>query len=166
MAGVTAADLDAIVYANCTPDAFLPGNGIFLQRELGAGQIPALDIRMQCSGFIYALQVADAFVRLGTYRFVLVVGQEVQSTRMDVSTRGRGTAVIFADGAGAVVARPPRRRPIVASWASISTVTVRSPRSSGPRDRARSGIRRCRSRIGRQASISSRWTGGRSFVTR
>ena len=106
MAGVKASDLDAIVYANCTPDAFLPGNGVFLQRELGAGNIPALDIRMQCSGFIYALQVADAFIRLGTYRHVLVVGQEVQSTRMDVTTRGRGTAVIFADGAGAVMLAP------------------------------------------------------------
>ena len=106
MAGVAASDLDAIVYANSTPDAFLPGNGVFLQRELGAGSIPALDIRMQCSGFIYALQVADAFIRLGTYRHVLVVGQEVQSTRMDVSTRGRGTAVIFADGAGAAVLAP------------------------------------------------------------
>jgi len=106
MAGVSAGDLGAIVYANCTPDAFLPGNGVFLQRELGAGPIPALDIRMQCSGFIYALHVADAFVRLETYRHVLVVGQEVQSTRMDVTTRGRGTAVIFADGAGAVVLGP------------------------------------------------------------
>jgi 3-oxoacyl-[acyl-carrier-protein] synthase-3 len=106
MAGVTVADLDAIVYATSTPDAFLPGNGVFLQRELGAGPIPALDIRMQCSGFIYALQVADAFIRLGTYRHVLVVGQEVQSTRMDVTTRGRGTAVIFADGAGAAVLAP------------------------------------------------------------
>ncbi len=99
-------ELDAIVYANCTPDYFLPGNGVFLQRELGAPHIPALDIKMQCSGFIYALHVADAFVRLGTYRRILVVGQEVQSTRMDVSDRGRGTAVIFADGAGAVVLGP------------------------------------------------------------
>jgi 3-oxoacyl-[acyl-carrier-protein] synthase-3 len=105
-AGITAAQLDAIVYANSTPDAFLPGNGVFLQRELGAGHIPALDIRMQCSGFIYALQIADAFIRLGTYRCVLVVGQEVQSTRMDVTSRGRGTVVIFADGAGAVILGP------------------------------------------------------------
>jgi 3-oxoacyl-[acyl-carrier-protein] synthase-3 len=105
-AGVAPSELDAIVYANCTPDYFLPGNGVLLQHELGAGSIPALDIRMQCSGFIYALQVADAFVRLGTYRRVLVVGQEVQSTRMDVTTRGRGTAVIFADGAGAVLVGP------------------------------------------------------------
>lgn len=106
MAGVSAAELDLIVYANSTPDYFLPGNSVFVQRELGADLIPALDLRMQCSGFIYALQVADAFIRLGTYRRVLVVGQEVQSTRMDVSTRGRGTAVIFADGAGAAVLGP------------------------------------------------------------
>jgi 3-oxoacyl-[acyl-carrier-protein] synthase-3 len=103
MAGVSPAELDLIVYANCTPDYFLPGNGVFLQRELGARTIPALDIRMQCSGFIYGLQIADAFIRLETSRRVLVVGQEVQSTRMDLSTRGRGTAVLFADGAGAAV---------------------------------------------------------------
>ena len=105
-AGVTPGELDAIVYASSTPDYFIPGNGVLLQHELRAGSIPALDIRMQCSGFVYALQVADAFIRLGTYRRVLVVGQEVQSTRMDLTTRGRGTAVIFADGAGAVVLGP------------------------------------------------------------
>jgi 3-oxoacyl-[acyl-carrier-protein] synthase-3 len=70
---------------------------------LGAGQIPALDVRAQCSGFIYALSVADAWIRSGSYRHVLVVGAEIQSTGMDVSTEGRNTAVIFADGAGAVV---------------------------------------------------------------
>jgi 3-oxoacyl-[acyl-carrier-protein] synthase-3 len=102
-AGLAPAQLDAIVYASCTPDFFLPGNGVLLQHELGAPLIPALDIRMQCSGFVYALQVADAFIRLGTYRHILVVGQEIQSTRMDRTSRGRGTAVIFADGAGAVV---------------------------------------------------------------
>ena len=102
-AQLTAAELDSIVYASSTPDYFLPGNGVLLQHELGAPLIPALDLRMQCSGFVYALQVADAFLRLGTYRRILVVGQEVQSTRMDLSDRGRGTAVIFADGAGAVV---------------------------------------------------------------
>ncbi|HET9512937.1 MAG TPA: beta-ketoacyl-ACP synthase III [Gemmatimonadales bacterium] len=105
-AGIAPGDLDAIVYASSTPDYFLPGNGVLLQHALGAASIPALDIRMQCSGFIYALQVADAFIRLGTYRQILVVGQEIQSTRMDLSTRGRGTAVIFADGAGAVVLGP------------------------------------------------------------
>src|ERR1700741_4640571 len=89
MAGLAPADLDAIVYATSTPDQFLPGNGVYLQRELCiAASIPAIDIRMQCAG---------------SFRRVLVVGQEVQSTRLDVSTAGRYTSVIFADGAGAVV---------------------------------------------------------------
>ncbi|MDZ4673284.1 MAG: beta-ketoacyl-ACP synthase III [Gemmatimonadota bacterium] len=102
-AGMSAADLDGIVYATSTPDHFAPGNGVFLQRELGAGPIPAIDIRTQCSGFVYGLSVADAFIRSGSWKRVLVVGQEIQSTRMDVSTEGRNTAVIFADGAGAAV---------------------------------------------------------------
>jgi 3-oxoacyl-[acyl-carrier-protein] synthase-3 len=102
-AGLGAPDLDAIVYATSTPDHFVPGNGVFLQRLLGAGPIPALDIRTQCSGFVYGLSVADAWIRAGHYRRILVVGAEVQSTGMDVTTRGRNTAVIFADGAGAAV---------------------------------------------------------------
>jgi 3-oxoacyl-[acyl-carrier-protein] synthase-3 len=76
---------------------------VYLQQLLGAGPIPALDVRAQCSGFIYALSVADAWIRAGSYRTILVVGAEVQSTGMDVSSAGRNTAVIFADGAGAVV---------------------------------------------------------------
>ncbi len=99
-------DLDAIVFATSTPDHFAPGNGVYLQRLLGCRQIPALDVRTQCSGFVYALSVADAWVRTGSYRRVLVVGGEIQSTGMDVSTRGRNTAVLFADGAGAVVLSP------------------------------------------------------------
>ena len=102
-AGLRPGDLDAIVYATSTPDHFAPGNGVFLQRMLGIGTIPAIDIRTQCSGFVYALSVADAWIRTGQYRRVLVVGAEVQSTGMDVSTEGRNTAVIFADGAGAAV---------------------------------------------------------------
>jgi len=105
-AGLQVADLDAIVLATSSPDHFAPGNGVLLQHALGAGPIPALDLRAQCSGFVYALSVADAWIRGGTFRHVLVVGQEVQSTGMDVSTRGRNTAVIFADGAGAVVLGP------------------------------------------------------------
>lgn len=104
MAGLSPESLDAIVFATSTPDHFAPGNGVFLQRELGAGTIPAIDIRTQCSGFVYGLSIADAYIRTGMFRRVLVVGQEIQSTRMDVSSRGRHTAVIFADGAGAVVA--------------------------------------------------------------
>lgn len=103
MAGLAPGVLDGIVYATSTPDHFAPGNGVFLQRELGIGTIPALDIRTQCSGFIYGLSVADAFIRSGAWRHALVVGQEIQSTRMDLSTAGRNTSVIFADGAGAAV---------------------------------------------------------------
>lgn len=103
MAKLSPKELDAIVYATCTPDHFAPGNGVYLQKMLGADTIPALDIRMQCSGFIYALSIADAWIKSGAYRRILVVGQEIQSTGMDVSTQGRNTAVIFADGAGAVV---------------------------------------------------------------
>lgn len=99
-------DLDAIVYATSTPDHFAPGGGVFLQRLLGVATIPAIDIRTQCSGFIYALSVADAWIRIGQFRHVLVVGAEIQSTGMDVSTAGRYTAVIFADGAGAAVLGP------------------------------------------------------------
>jgi 3-oxoacyl-[acyl-carrier-protein] synthase III len=102
-AGLAPGDLDAIVYATSTPDHFAPGNGVFLQRMLDVGTIPAIDIRTQCSGFVYALSVADAWIRCGQYRHVLVVGAEVQSTGLEVSTEGRNTAVIFADGAGAAV---------------------------------------------------------------
>src|SRR3990170_3952564 len=96
--------LEALVYATSTPDRFTPGNGVYLQRELGiTTTIPAIDLRMQCAGFIYALSIADGYIRTESFRRILVVGQEIQSTRMDLSTAGRHTAVIFADGAGAVV---------------------------------------------------------------
>jgi 3-oxoacyl-[acyl-carrier-protein] synthase III len=106
MAGLTAGDLDAIVYATSSPDHFAPGNGVYLQRLLGISTIPALDVRAQCSGFIYALSVADAWIRTGQFRRILVVGSEVQSTGLDLSTEGRHVAVIFADGAGAVILGP------------------------------------------------------------
>jgi 3-oxoacyl-[acyl-carrier-protein] synthase III len=105
-ASLAAGELDAIVYATSSPDHFAPGNGVFLQRLLGLPAIPSIDIRNQCSGFVYALSVADAFIRCGQFRRVLVVGSEIQSTGLDVSTRGRNTAVIFADGAGAAVLGP------------------------------------------------------------
>lgn len=106
MAGLGAAAIDAIVYATASPDHFAPGNGVYLQHLLGIGPVPAIDIRTQCSGFVYALSVADAWVRTEQYRHVLVVGSEIQSTGLDVSTAGRNTAVIFADGAGAAVLGP------------------------------------------------------------
>ncbi len=102
-AHIDVGEVEAILFATVSPDHMAPGNGVFLQRELGAGMIPAIDIRTQCSGFIYSLSIADAYIRAGVFRTILVVGAEVQSTGMDISTRGRNTAVIFADGAGAVV---------------------------------------------------------------
>jgi len=106
MAQLEPRDLDAIVYATSSPDHFAPGNGVYLQRKLGIPTIPALDIRAQCSGFVYGLSVADAWIRSGQYRNILVVGGEIQSTGLEVSTAGRHVAVIFADGAGAVVLGP------------------------------------------------------------
>ncbi len=103
-ANLTEKDIDFIVFATITPDYFFPGSGVLLQRELGLdGKIAAIDIRNACSGFIYALSVADQFIKTGMYKTVLVVGAEIQSTALDITTRGRNTAVIFGDGAGAAV---------------------------------------------------------------
>src|SRR5438132_2138806 len=96
-AGMRAADLDCIVYCTCTPDHFEPGNGVFLERELGLTDIPAIDVRNQCSGFIYGLSVADAWIRIGQYRRILLVGAEVHSRGLDRTTRGRDTAVLRSE---------------------------------------------------------------------
>src|SRR5947208_16422711 len=95
MAGIEPSEVDAIVFATSSPDHFAPGNGVFLQRMLGLGPIPAIDVRTQCSGFVYALSIADAYVRTGQFRRLLVVGAEVQSTGLDMSSQGRNTTVIF-----------------------------------------------------------------------
>ncbi len=102
-AGIKASDLDFIVFATISPDYYVPGNGVLLQRELGIPGIGALDIRNACSGFIYALSVADQFIKSGMYQKILVVGAEIQSSGLDISNEGRSSAVIFADGAGAAV---------------------------------------------------------------
>ena len=102
-AGMEADAIDAIVLATLSPDHFFPGTGVFLQRELGLAGVPALDIRTQCTGFLYGLSVADAWIKSGQYRTILLVGVEIQSTGIDVTTRGRDMAVLFGDGAGAVV---------------------------------------------------------------
>ncbi|MEB2782769.1 beta-ketoacyl-ACP synthase III [Algoriphagus sp. C2-6-M1] len=102
-ADVQATDIDFIVFATITPDYFIPGNGVLLQRELGMGTIGALDIRNACSGFIYALSIADQFIKTGMYKSILVVGAEIQSSALDKSDEGRASSVIFADGAGAAV---------------------------------------------------------------
>lgn len=105
-AKLTEKDVDFIVFATITPDYFFPGSGVLLGRELGLEGIPALDIRNACSGFIYALSVADQFIKTGMYKTVLVIGAEIQSTALDISTKGRNTAVIFGDGAGAAILQP------------------------------------------------------------
>jgi len=107
-AGIKAEDIDLIVYATLSPDVYFPGTGVFVQRELGIAHkgIPCLDIRQQCTGFIYGVSVADAYIRTGMYKHVLVIGSEIHSTGLDVSTAGRDVIVIFGDGAGAVVMGP------------------------------------------------------------
>jgi 3-oxoacyl-[acyl-carrier-protein] synthase-3 len=102
-AGIEASDIDAIVLGTLSPDHFFPGTGVYLQRELGLELVPALDIRAQCSGFVYGLSVADAWIRSGQYETILLVGVEIQSTGLDLSTRGRDMAVLFGDGAGAAI---------------------------------------------------------------
>ncbi len=105
-AGMEPGEVDCIVLATLSPDHFFPGTGVFLQRQLGLSGIPCLDVRNQCTGFIYGLSVADAWIRTGAYRRVLLVGTEVHSAGLDVSTAGRDTAVLFGDGAGAAVLGP------------------------------------------------------------
>lgn len=105
-AGITPQDVDFIVFATLSPDYYFPGCGVILQREMGMKEIGALDVRNQCSGFVYALSVADQFVRTGMYKNVLVVGSEKHSFAMDFETRSRNVSVIFGDGAGAVVLQP------------------------------------------------------------
>jgi len=105
-AGTTTQDIDFIIFATLSPDYYFPGCGVLLQREMGMGEVGALDIRNQCSGFVYALSVADQFIKTGMYKNILVVGSEKHSFAMDFETRSRNVSVIFGDGAGAVVLQP------------------------------------------------------------
>ena len=105
-AGRSLKDVDMIIFATLSPDAFFPGSGCFLADKLGLGGVPALDIRNQCSGFLYGLSIADAWVRAGSYKNILVVGAEVHSTGIELAERGRDVAVLFGDGAGAALVGP------------------------------------------------------------
>ncbi|HVO85407.1 MAG TPA: beta-ketoacyl-ACP synthase III [Syntrophobacteria bacterium] len=106
-AGLTMDDIDFIVYATLSPDYTFPGNGCFLQERLcGERTIGAMDVRNQCSGFIYGLAAADSFIKTGLYDHILLVGTEVQSTGLDFTRNGRDVTVLFGDGAGAVVVGP------------------------------------------------------------
>lgn len=102
-AGLTAADVDMIIFATLSPDYNFPGSGVLMQHHLGLKGIPAMDIRQQCSGFIYGLSVADAYIKSGMYKTILLACGEIQSNVMELSDRGRNMAVIFGDGAAAVV---------------------------------------------------------------
>lgn len=105
-AGTTAQDIDFIVFATLSPDYYFPGCGVMLQRALQMKEVGALDVRNQCSGFLYAISVADQFIKTGMYKNILVVGSEKHSFGLDMTTRGRNISVIFGDGSGAVVLQP------------------------------------------------------------
>ena len=96
-------EIDFIVFATLSPDFYFPGCGVLVQKELGLPNVGALDIRNQCSGFIYALSVADQYIKTGMYKNILVIGAETQSPALDMTTRGRNMAVLFGDGAGAAI---------------------------------------------------------------
>jgi 3-oxoacyl-[acyl-carrier-protein] synthase III len=102
-AGLTPEDIDFVVFATLSPDFYFPGPGVLVQKELGLRTVGALDVRNQCSGFIYSLSVADQFIKTGMYKNVLVIGSEIHSKGLDMTTRGRNVSVIFGDGAGAAV---------------------------------------------------------------
>lgn len=105
-AGITARDIDFIIFATICPDYYFPGCGVLVQRALKMKEIGALDVRNQCSGFIYALSVGDQFIKTGMYKNILVIASEKHSFGLDFSTRGRNITVIFGDGAGAIILQP------------------------------------------------------------
>ena len=102
VAGWTAQDLDFIIFATLSPDIFFPGSGCLLQGKLGLDSTPVLDIRQQCTGFLYGIATADSYIKTGLAKKVLLVGAEVHSTGLDKTTRGRDVSVIFGDGAAAL----------------------------------------------------------------
>lgn len=102
-ANINKEEIDFIVFATLSPDFYFPGCGVLVQKELGLPTVGALDIRNQCSGFIYALSVADQYIKTGMYKNILVIGAETQSPALDMTTRGRNMAVLFGDGAGAAI---------------------------------------------------------------
>ncbi|BDW91466.1 3-oxoacyl-ACP synthase III family protein [Allomuricauda sp. XS_ASV26] len=102
-AGIDKNDIDFIVFATLSPDYYFPGPGVLVQRDLGLKTVGALDVRNQCSGFVYGISVADQYIKSGMYKNVLVIGSELHSHGLDMTTRGRGVSVIFGDGAGAAV---------------------------------------------------------------
>ncbi len=105
-AGIALEEIDFIILATLSPDRFFPGTACYMQAKLGLPGVPALDIRQQCTGFVYGLTLAESLVRSGGYRNILLVGAEVHSHSLDFTTRGRDVAVLFGDGAGAAIVSP------------------------------------------------------------
>jgi 3-oxoacyl-[acyl-carrier-protein] synthase-3 len=105
-ARIDKSEIDFIIAATLSPDHYFPGIGVIVQANLGLAPIGALDVRNQCSGFIYALSVADQYIRTGAYKKILLVASEIQSTNLDYSDEGRDMAVLFGDGAGAIILQP------------------------------------------------------------
>lgn len=101
-AGWKPGDVQFVVFATLSPDLYFPGNGVLLQHKLGLGEVGALDVRNQCTGFVYGLSAADGYIRMGTFDRILLVGAELHSAGLQFNTGGRDTAVLFGDGAGAV----------------------------------------------------------------
>ena len=118
-AGWTAEDLDFIIFATLSPDIMFPGGGCLLAAKLGLNSTPALDIRQQCTGFLYGFATADAYIKSGLAKKVLFVGGEVHSTGLDKSTRGRDVTVIFGDGAGALCIEGVETQETVGLLASV-----------------------------------------------
>ena len=102
-AGISKDEIDFIVFATLSPDYYFPGPGVLVQRDLDLPTVGALDIRNQCSGFVYAISLADQYIKTGMYKNILVIGSELHSKGLDMTTRGRGVSVIFGDGAGAAI---------------------------------------------------------------
>ncbi|MFN8324782.1 3-oxoacyl-ACP synthase III family protein [Flavobacterium sp.] len=101
--GISKEEIDFVIFATLSPDYYFPGPGVLVQRDLELRTVGALDIRNQCSGFVYAISIADQYIKTGMYKNILVIGSELHSTGLDMTTRGRGVSVIFGDGAGAAV---------------------------------------------------------------
>ncbi len=114
-AGKEASEIDMIIFATLSPDYNFPGCGVLLQRMLGLKDIPALDIRQQCAGFVYALSVADQYIKSGLHKNILVVGSEIHSKVLEFTNRGRGTAVLFGDGAGACIVSASEQKGILST---------------------------------------------------
>src|SRR5678815_5266985 len=128
-AGITPQDIDFIVFATLSPDYYFPGCGVLLQRAMKMKEIGALDVRNQCSGFVYAISVGDQFIRTGMYKNILVIGSEKHSFGLDFSTRGRNISVIFGDGAGAIVLQPTEdeNRGILSTHLHLSLIHISEP---------------------------------------